>query len=92
MCPYLKVMIEFVLIAQLHLSDGRFGPSMNIDYFSKEYMCIDRARNAEDIVEMIKQEWYAYMDEEASHGHPVPPIDKIAMYCKPLEESGGQEL
>ena len=34
-------MIEFVLIAQLHLSDGRFGPSMNIDYFSKEHMCID---------------------------------------------------
>ena len=85
-------MIEFVLIAQLHLADGRFGPSMNIDFFSTEYMCHERARNAEDIVEMIKQEWYAYMDEEASHGHPVPPIDKIAMYCKPLEESGGTKL
>ena len=85
-------MIEFVLIAQLHLTDGRFGPSMNIDYFAKEYMCVERARNAEDIVEMIKQEWYAYMDEEASHGHPVPPIDKIAMYCKPLEEAPGEKI
>ena len=92
MCPYLKVMIEFVLIAQLHLTDCRFGPSMNIDFFSTEYMCHERARNAEDIVEMIKQEWYAYMDEEASHGHPVPPIDKIAMYCKPLDKAPGEEI
>ena len=86
------LMIEFVLIAQLHLADGRFGPSMNIDYFAKEYMCIERARNAEDIVEMIKQEWYAYMDEEASHGHPVPPIDSIAMYCKPISELEGTQI
>ena len=85
-------MIEFVLIAVLHLSDGRLGPTMNIDYFSTKHMCIDRARNAEDIVEMIKQEWYGYMDEEASHGHPVPPIDSIAMFCKPIEELEGQEL
>ena len=85
-------MIEYVLIAVLHLADGRYGPSMNIDYFSKEHMCIDRARNAEDIVEMIKQEWYAYMDEEASHGPPVPPSDSIAMYCKPLEELPGEEI
>ena len=85
-------MIEFVLIAQLHLTDGRFGPSMNIDYFSKEYMCHERARNAEDIVNEIKQQWYVYMDEERSIGNVIPPIDSIAMYCKPLEESGGTRL
>jgi len=79
-------MVEFVLVAVLHLADGRFGPSMNIDYFAKEHMCIERAKNAEDIVDMISQEWFAYMDEEASLGHPVPPIDRIMMYCKPIEE------
>ena len=31
-------------------------------------------------------------DEEASHGDPVPPIDKIAMYCKPLEELPGEQI
>ena len=41
---------------------------------------------------MIKQEWYAYMDEEASHGHPVPPIDKIGMYCTPLTEAPGEKI
>ena len=85
-------MVEWVLIAVLHLSDGRLGPTMNIDYFAKEHMCIERAGHAEDIVELIQQEWYAYMDEEASHGHPVPPIDKIAMYCKPLEELPGEQI
>ena len=85
-------MVEFVLIAVLHLSDGRLGPTMNIDYFAKEHMCIERAGNAEDIVEMIQQEWYAYMDEEASHGHPVPPIDKIGMYCTPLTEAPGEKI
>ena len=79
MCLTEVNMVEFVLIAVLHLSDGRLGPTMNIDYFAKEHMCIERAKNAEDIVERIKQEWYAYMDEEASHGHPVPPIDKIGI-------------
>ena len=85
-------MIEFVLIAQLHLADGRFGPSMNLDYFSEEVKCHERARNAEDIVNEIKQQWNVYMDEERSIGNVIPPIDSIAMYCKPLEESGGTRL
>ena len=41
---------------------------------------------------MINQEWYGYMDEEAAHGHIVPPIDKIGMYCKPLEEAPGEQI
>ena len=32
-----------------------------------------------------------HTDEEASHD-PVPPIDKIAMYCKPLEELPGEQI
>ena len=92
MCPILKVMIEFVLIAHLHLTDGRLGPDMVIDFYPTHSECRERAENAEDIVAMINQEWYAYMDEEASHGHIVPPIKEIGMYCKPLGEAPGEQI
>lgn len=92
MCPILKVMIEFVLIAHLHLVDGRLGPDMLIDFYPTLQECRERAENAGDIVAIINQEWYAYMDEEASHGHIVPPIKEIGMYCKPLEEAPGEQI
>ena len=85
-------MIEFVLIAHLHLVDGRLGPDMLIDFYPTEQECRERAENAGDIVAIINQEWYAYMDEEASHGHIVPPIKEIGMYCKPLEEAPGEQI
>ena len=85
-------MIEFVLIAHLHLVDGRLGPDMLIDFYPTNQECRERAENAEDIVAMINQEWYAYMDEEASHGHIVPPIKEIGMYCKPLEKAPGEQI
>ena len=53
MCPGLKVMIEFVLIAHLHLFDGRLGPDMVIDFYPTHSECRERAENAEDIVAMI---------------------------------------
>ena len=90
--PILKVMIEFVLIAHLHLVDGRLGPDMLIDFYPTLQECRERAENAGDIVAIINQEWYAYMDEEASHGHIVPPIKEIGMYCKPLEEAPGEQI
>lgn len=90
--PTLKVMIEFVLIAHLHLVDGRLGPDMLIDFYPTLQECRERAENAGDIVAIINQEWYAYMDEEASHGHIVPPIKEIGMYCKPLEEAPGEQI
>ena len=92
MCPILKVMIEFVLIAHLHLVDGRLGPDMLIDFYPTLQECRERAENAGDIVAIINQEWYAYMDEEASHGHIVPPIKEIGMYCKPLGEAPGEQI
>ena len=52
-------MIEFVLIAHLHLTDGRLGPDMVIDFYPTNQECRERAENAEDIVAMINQEWYA---------------------------------
>lgn len=85
-------MIEFVLIAHLHLVDGRLGPDMLIDFYPTLQECRERAENAGDIVAIINQEWYAYMDEEASHGHIVPPIKEIGMYCKPLEEAPGEQI
>ena len=85
-------MIEFVLIAHLHLVDGRLGPDMLIDFYPTNQECRERAENAGDIVAIINQEWYAYMDEEASHGHIVPPIKEIGMYCKPLEEAPGEKI
>ena len=85
-------MIEFVLIAHLHLADGRLGPDMLIDFYPTLQECRERAENAGDIVAIINQEWYAYMDEEASHGHIVPPIKEIGMYCKPLEEAPGEKI
>ena len=92
MCPGLKVMIEFVLIAHLHLVDGRVGPDILIDFYPTNQECRERAENAEDIVAMINQEWYGYIDEEASHGHIVAPIKEIGMYCKPLEEAPGEQI
>ena len=85
-------MIEFVLIAHLHLVDGRLGPDMLIDFYPTNQECRDRAENAGDIVAIINQEWYAYMDEEAAHGHIVPPIKEIGMYCKPLEKAPGEQI
>ena len=85
-------MIEFVLIAHLHLVDGRIGPDILIDFYPTNQECRERAENAGDIVAIINQEWYAYMDEEASHGHIVPPIKEIGMYCKPLEEAPGEQI
>ena len=85
-------MIEFVLIAHLHLVDGRLGPDILIDFYPTNQECRERAENAGDIVAMINQEWYAYMDEEASHGHIVPPIKEIGMYCKPLEKAPGEQI
>ena len=85
-------MIEFVLIAHLHLVDGRLGPDMLIDFYPTNQECRERAENAGDIVAIINQEWYAYMDEEASHGHIVPPIKEIGMYCKPLEKAPGEQI
>ena len=85
-------MIEFVLIAHLHLVDGRIGPDILIDFYPTNQECRERAENAGDIVAIINQEWYAYMDEEASHGHIVPPIKEIGMYCKPLEEAPGEKI
>ena len=85
-------MIEFVLIAHLHLVDGRLGPDILIDFYPTNQECRERAENAGDIVAIINQEWYAYMDEEASHGHIVPPIKEIGMYCKPLEKAPGEQI
>ena len=85
-------MIEFVLIAHLHLVDGRLGPDILIDFYPTNQECRERAENAGDIVAIIKQVWYAYMDEEASHGHIVPPIKEIGMYCKPLEKAPGEQI
>ena len=85
-------MIEFVLIAHLHLVDGRIGPDILIDFYPTNQECRERAENAGDIVAIINQEWYAYMDEEASHGHIVPPIKEIGMYCKPLEKAPGEQI
>ena len=65
---------------------------MLIDFYPTLQECRERAENAGDIVAIINQEWYAYMDEEASHGHIVPPIKEIGMYCKPLGEAPGEQI
>lgn len=93
MCLITEVhMIEFVLIAVLHLEGDRLGPEMVIDFYPTLQKCYDRAEKADDVVAMIQQEWYGFMDEEASHGHHVPPIKSIGMFCKPLEEAPGEEI
>ena len=53
MCPGLKVMIEFVLIAHLHLVDGRLGPDILIDFYPTNQECRERAENASDIVDSV---------------------------------------
>ena len=50
-------------------------------------MCVDRARNA-DISrnDKAKNGMHTWMKKRLMG--IVPPIDKIAMYCKPLEAEG----
>ena len=82
----ITTMLEFVLIAVLHLEGDKLGPEMVIDIYPTQQLCIERASTARDIVARIEQEWYGYIHEEASHGHHVPPIKSIGMFCKPLGE------
>ena len=46
-------MIEFVLVAVLHLYGDKLGPEMVIDFYPTEQECIEQAANAQFIVDEI---------------------------------------
>ena len=85
-------MIEYVLVAVLHLYGDKLGPEMVIDFYPTEQECIEVAANAQYIVDEIEYQWDGFMKEERSHGHMVPPIVSIGMFCKPLENVPGEEV
>ena len=85
-------MIEYALIAVLHLYGDELGPDMVIDYYPTEQECIEVASNAHYIVNEIELQWYSFMEEERSNGNMVPPIKSIGMFCKPLGEIGGDKV
>ena len=82
-------MIEYVLVAVLHLYGDKLGPEVVIDYYPSEQECIEIAANAQYIVNEIQLQWLSFMEEERSHGNMVPAINSIGMFCKPLEEING---
>ena len=85
------VMVEFVLVAVLHLSGDELGPEMVIDFYPTIQECIVQADDAQHIVNEIQSQWYGFMKEARSHGNMVPPIVSIGMFCKPLKEAHGDE-
>ena len=85
-------MIEYVLVAVLHLYGDKLGPEMVIDFYPTEQKCIEVAANAQYIVDEIEYQWNGFMKEERRNGHMVPPIVSIGMFCKPLENAPGEEV
>tara|TARA_B100000424_G_scaffold230223_1_gene191981 strand:+ start:885 stop:1169 length:285 start_codon:yes stop_codon:yes gene_type:complete len=89
---YGDVMIEYVLVAVLHLYGDKLGPEMVIDFYPTEQECIEQAANAQFIVDEIQNQWYGFIEEERRHGHYVPHIESIGMFCKPLDKIPGEEI
>jgi len=85
-------MIEYVLVAVLHLYGDKLGPEMVIDFYPTEQKCIEQASDAQFIVNEIESQWNGFMKEERRNGHMVPPIVSIGMFCKPLENAPGEEV
>ena len=56
-------MIEFVLVAVLHLYGDKLGPEMVIDFYPTEQECIEQAANAQFIVDEIQNQWYGFIEE-----------------------------
>ena len=81
-----RVMLEFVLIAVLHLDGDVLGPSTVIDIYPTEQLCIERASDGQDIVDILQYEWYDYAREQSRLGIDVPVILSIGMLCKPMHE------
>ena len=85
-------MIEYALIAVMHLYGDKLGPEILLDYYPTQQECIEVAANAQYIVDEIELQWYYFMEEERSNGNMVPRIKSIGMFCKPLEEIDGDEV
>ena len=81
-----RVMLEFVLIAVLHLDGDVLGPSTLIDIYPTEQLCIERATDSQDIVDRIQYEWYDYTREQSRLGVEVPVILSVGMFCKPMHK------
>tara|TARA_B100000900_G_C19984859_1_gene475275 strand:- start:56 stop:307 length:252 start_codon:yes stop_codon:yes gene_type:complete len=77
-------MLEFVLIAVLHLDGDVLGPSTIIDIYPTEQLCIEQASNAQDIVHQLQYEWFRFRKENAEL--EVPVLLSIGMFCKPIHE------
>lgn len=85
-------MIEYVLVAVLHLYGDELGPEMALDFYPTEQECIKTASNAQHIVNEIELQWYRFMKEERSNGNMIPHIVSIGMFCKPLGEIDGDKV
>ncbi len=85
-------MVEYVLIAVLHLYGDELGPEMVIDFYPTKQECIETAENAHSIVNEIESQWYGFIIEERNRGHMVPPISSIGMFCKPMSELNGEQI
>jgi len=81
-----EAMLEFVLIAVLHLDGDIRGPVSLIDIYPTMQECIEGAVTAQDIVYDITMEWHVYRDEQRSIGNEVPSLISIGMLCKPMSE------
>jgi hypothetical protein len=88
----LRDMLEFVLVAVLHLYGDKLGPEMVIDFYPTKQECIETAANAQHIVNEIESQWYGFIIEERNRGNMVPPIKSIGMFCKPLDMVEGEEV
>ena len=49
-------MVEYVLIAVLHLYGDELGPEMVIDFYPTKQECIETAENAHSIVNEIEEQ------------------------------------
>ena len=85
-------MIEYVLVAVLHLYGDELGPEMVIDFYPTEQECIEQAANAQHIVNEIEDQWYGFIIEQRNRGNMVPPIQSIGMFCKPLDKIDGDKV
>ena len=77
-------MLEFVLIAVLHLDGDVLGPSTLIDIYPTEQLCIERASDSQDIVDRLQYEWYEFRSQNPDMNLPV--VLSIGMFCKPMHE------
>ncbi len=77
-------MLEFVLIAVLHLDGDVLGPSTLIDIYPTEQLCIERASDGQDIVDQLQYEWYEFRSQNPDMNLPV--VLSIGMFCKPMYE------